>query len=324
MTDAPVVLKINQLNLSVKKDGKEVPILHDISLEIREGEQWAIAGESGAGKSMTMYALTSLLPAKSTVMSGEICYREPDGSYTDVLKLPAAARTVYCAGKVSLIFQDSINALNPFEKIGTQWRHTLKYRRPDLKKRYCSRVAQTATDFADASHSKSAKSAATTVSYGIFSSENAYPCTVTKKQQTEYMAARLAEFGIPDRGVLQKYPHQLSGGMKQRIAIAMALESDAKILIADEPTTSLDAVNQRKVVTFIQELCASRGLTLLYISHNLALLDEVCDHAAVVRNGTVVECGSAAQVFHDPEHPYTRSLIEETRKLAVTEGQVKT
>lgn len=277
MTDTPVVLKINRLNLSVKKDGKEVPILHDISLEIREGEHWAIAGESGAGKSMTMYALTSLLPAKSMVMSGEICYREPDGSYTDVLKLPAAARTAYCAGKVSLIFQDSINALNPFEKIGTQWRHTLKYRRPDMK----------------------------------------------KQMQTEHMAVRLAEFGIPDCGVLQKYPHQLSGGMKQRIAIAMALESDAKILIADEPTTSLDAVNQRKVVTFIQELCAKRGLTLLYISHNLALLDEVCDHAAVVRNGMVVEHGSAAQVFHNPEHPYTRSLIEETRKLAVTEGQVK-
>ncbi len=277
MTDAPVVLKINHLNMSVKKDGKEVPILHDISLEIREGEHWAIAGESGAGKSMTMYALTSLLPAKSTVLSGEICYREPDGSYTDVLKLPAATRTAYCAGRVSLIFQDSINALNPFEKIGSQWRHTLKYRRPELK----------------------------------------------KHQQVEHMAARLEEFGIPDSGVLRKYPHQLSGGMKQRIAIAMALESDAKILIADEPTTSLDAVNQRKVVTFIQELCASRGLTLLYISHNLALLDAVCDHAAVLRSGRSVECGSSAQVFHNPVHPYTRSLIDETRKLAVVaEGQV--
>lgn len=272
MTDASVVLKINHLNLSLKKDGREVPILHDICLEIRQGEHWAIAGESGAGKSMTMYALTALLPAKGIVISGEICYREPDGTCTNLLKLPAAVRTGYCAGKVSLIFQDSINALNPFEKIGSQWSHTLKYRRPDLK----------------------------------------------KQQQTEHMEAMLAEFGISDRSVLQKYPHQLSGGMKQRIAIAMALESDAKILIADEPTTSLDAVNQRNVVTFIQELCARRGLTLLYISHNLALLDEVCDHAAVLKNGSIVECGSTARVFHNPEHPYTQSLIKETAKLAVT------
>ena len=273
MTERPVVLKIHHLNLHILRGNEEIPILHDINLEIRQGEHWAVAGESGAGKSMTMYVLTSLLPNKSTIISGEICYWEPDGSYTDILKLPFQKRSRYCADKVSLIFQDSINALNPFETIAAQWRHTLKYRRLDLK----------------------------------------------RGQQEAHMAARLEDFGIPDRGVLRKYPHQLSGGMKQRIAIAMALESGADILIADEPTTSLDAVNQRNVVSFIQELCERRGLTLIYISHNLALLDTICDHAVVLRAGRMVERGNVEQVFHHPEQAYTQKLLEETRKLMVTE-----
>ncbi len=273
MTDQPVVLKIHHLNLSVLQGKQEIPILHDMDLEVCQGEHWAIAGESGAGKSMTMYALTSLLPDKSTKITGEICYLEPDGSYTDILKLPFQKRSRYCADKVSLIFQDSINALNPFEKIGVQWRHTLKYRRPELN----------------------------------------------LSQQTEHMTKRLADFGISDSGVLKKYPHQLSGGMKQRIAIAMALESDAKILIADEPTTSLDAVNQRKIVDFIQELCKKQGLTLLYISHNLALLNAVCDHAAVLKDGNIVETGSTEQVFYSPKHSYTQKLLKETRKLMISD-----
>ena len=271
MTDLPVILKIHHLNLSVVKSGQTIQILYDISLEIREREWWAIAGESGAGKSMTMYALTSLLPEKNTIVSGEILYREEDGSYTDLLKLPFKERASYCANKVSLILQDSINALNPYERIGRQWQHTLRYRRPEMK----------------------------------------------KSEQILHMKTRLRQFGIPDEQVLRKYPHQLSGGMRQRIAIAMALESDAKILIADEPTTSLDAINQRNVVDFIQTLCREQGLTLLYISHNLALLDEVCTHTAILQHGRILESGSTASVFHHPVQDYTRTLISETRKLAV-------
>ena len=269
MTDNPVILKINHLNLSIMRKKQKISILKDINMEIHRGERLAIAGESGAGKSMTMYALTSLLPDESTITSGEIFYREEDGSYTDILKMPYKKRSQYVSGKVALIFQDSINALNPFETIRAQWRHTLKYCRPDMERKY----------------------------------------------QEEHMIARLGEFGIQDSNVLIKYPHQLSGGMKQRIAIAMALETNAGILIADEPTTSLDALNQRTVVSFIKELCDKRGLTLLYISHNFALLDAICDHAVVFKNGEIIESASAEKIFHDPNHAYTRELLRESRKL---------
>ncbi len=269
MTERNPILKIENLNLRMVKGKTEKTILQDINLEIMEQERWAIAGESGAGKSMTMYALTSLLPEKNTVISGRILYREKDGSYTDILKLPFQKRTEYCSGKVSLIFQDSINALNPFERIRTQWGETVRLHHPEFKKRDID----------------------------------------------THITNRLELFGITDPDAAKKYPHQLSGGMKQRIAIAMALESESDFLIADEPTTSLDAVNQRNIVNFIENLCLQRKLTLLYISHNLALLDEICTHAAILKDGKIIEKGSREQVFHAPVHDYTRTLIRETREL---------
>ena len=176
MTEKPVI-KIEHLNLGMLRGDSEKQILKDINLEIGPQEHWAIAGESGAGKSMTMYALTSLLPEKNTHISGKILYLEKDGSYTDILTMPFKKRTEYCARKVSLIFQDSINALNPFERIQKQWHETVAIHHPQMK----------------------------------------------KEEMDTHIKERLKLFGIADDEALRKYPHQLSGGMKQRIAIAMAL-----------------------------------------------------------------------------------------------------
>ena len=268
MTEKPVI-KIEHLNLGMLRGDSEKQILKDINLEIGPQEHWAIAGESGAGKSMTMYALTSLLPEKNTHISGKILYLEKDGSYTDILTMPFKKRTEYCARKVSLIFQDSINALNPFERIQKQWHETVAIHHPQMK----------------------------------------------KEEMDTHIKERLKLFGIADDEALRKYPHQLSGGMKQRIAIAMALEADNQILIADEPTTSLDAVNQRNIVNFIQELCEKKKLTLLYISHNLDLLDAISTHAATVKDSEIIEKGTREDVFHSPKNPYTRKMIRETMEL---------
>lgn len=119
-----------------------------------------------------------------------------------------------------------------------------------------------------------------------------------------------------DRKILERYPGQFSGGMRQRIAIAMALESDAEILIADEPTTALDAINQMDFVRFLDELCRERQLSLLFISHNLGLVDMLCDDVLVMNQGEIIERGSVKDVFSNPKEIYTRQLIEGTRKLA--------
>ena len=270
MTEREVVLQVEHLSLWIRNEKKEIPILHDLSFTVREGERWAIAGESGAGKSMTMSAVTGLLPAGSTRMEGSIRYRTPEGALSDLLEVPYKKRQDFLARQVAVIFQDSINALNPNETIRKQWGQTVRRSRPDL----------------------------------------------SGESLDGYLCTRMEVFGIRGgKDTLLQYPDQLSGGMRQRIAIAMALESQAPVLVADEPTTSLDAITQRRAVDFIRSLVDGSGQTLLYISHNLGILQYMCDHAMVMYNGRIVEQGEIAEVFGNPKADYTRQLVEQTRKI---------
>ena len=271
------LLTVRNLCLDIIKDKRRIPILKDVSFELSEGEHMGIVGESGAGKSMTMYCLTALLPRHTCQARGEILFRDADGAVTNLLALPWEQRRRCCADRVGLILQDSINALNPFERVETQWSETVRLHRPSMDR--------------DAIRA--------------------------------HLLDTMRAFGIPGEvETLRKYPHQLSGGMRQRIAIGMALESRARILIADEPTTSLDTITQRKVVEFIKDLCVSKGLSMLYITHNLGIVQAVCDTVIVMKDGGVIERGPVARVFAEPDHPYTRQLIEGTRNLR-REGAAK-
>lgn len=264
------LLQVEDLSLWVKGDKGKIQILHDLNFTVREGERWAIAGESGAGKSMTMNALTALLPQGAVEIRGKIWYRLEDGSRINVLELPYRERQGLLARQVAVIFQDSINALNPNERIVKQWGETVLLYRPEM----------------------------------------------AKEALTQHLLSRMEIFGIHGgENTLQQYPDQLSGGMRQRIAIAMALESPGRILIADEPTTSLDAITQRSTVDFIRRLLDESGRTLLYISHNLGILQYMCDHVMILRYGSIVEQGESEKVFGNPQHPYTRELIVQTQKI---------
>ena len=267
------VLKICNLSVTIKNDGRRFKIIEDVSFCVREGERWAIAGESGAGKSMTIKAITALLPEGSTEITGEILFRMPDGSWQDLLQIPYRQRHRFVAQQIAIIFQDAIHALNPNERILKQWGDTVSLHRPEL----------------------------------------------AEAERKAHLLERMEIFGV--RGgerTLELFPDQLSGGMRQRIAIAMALESPAKILIADEPTTSLDAISQRNTITFIQELLERNNLTLLFISHNLAILQAVCDHIIIMKDGRIVEQGTTQALFFDAKEQYTQELVRETMKIMGT------
>ncbi|MGP7959394.1 ATP-binding cassette domain-containing protein [Sanguibacter sp. A247] len=120
---------------------------------------------------------------------------------------------------------------------------------------------------------------------------------------------RLAEVGLPAH-VGQQYPHELSGGMRQRVALAAALAADPDVLLADEPTTALDVTTQREILDLLGRIQAARGMTVVLITHDLALARERCDDIAVMRAGEIVEHGTADEVFTHPRHPYTRQLHE--------------
>ena len=117
MTENKEIIKVEDLSVTIKTGAKEIPVLRDVSFAIREGEQWAIAGESGAGKSMTMQAMTALLPEESAQIDGQILFRTAEGNYQNLLDLPYRDRHTFVAEHVAVIFQDSINALNPNDMV---------------------------------------------------------------------------------------------------------------------------------------------------------------------------------------------------------------
>ena len=130
------------------------------------------------------------------------------------------------------------------------------------------------------------------------------------KEVQERVFAAMREVGLQDVERRSKdYPHQFSGGQRQRIVIAMALINKPRLVIADEPTTALDVTVQAQILALLRKLREEHDLSMLFISHDLAVVAEVADRVAVMRHGEIVECGSVEQIFRDPQHEYTRRLL---------------
>ncbi|MBT8047798.1 MAG: ABC transporter ATP-binding protein [Xanthomonadales bacterium] len=154
---------------------------------------------------------------------------------------------------------------------------------------------------------------------------------LSRREKNARSESMLGRVGIPDPAAqLTRYPHQLSGGMRQRVAIAMALMAEPSLLIADEPTTALDATLEVQIIHRLQELQRDFGCSILFISHHLGVIAELCDEVVVMYAGEVVESGPMRDVFLEPRHPYTRKLLEcdpariaePTRDLPVIEGSL--
>jgi peptide/nickel transport system ATP-binding protein len=145
---------------------------------------------------------------------------------------------------------------------------------------------------------------------------------VSKKEAWERAVAAMNDTAIPDAARRARdYPHQLSGGMRQRIMIAMAIVNRPKLLIADEPTTALDVTVQAQILELLGELRAKFGLTMLFISHDLAVISQIADRVAVMYTGNLVEVGSKQNIFQSPAHPYTRGLLNAVPTLHTSRSQ---
>ena len=133
----------------------------------------------------------------------------------------------------------------------------------------------------------------------------------SSQQIHERAKQHLREVKIRNPGqVLQQYPHQLSGGMRQRVLIAMAFSTEPSIIIADEPTTALDVSVQQRVLRLIRDLQKERGTTILFVTHDLGVVAKLCDRVSLMHSGMILEQGKVSDVFQSPSHPYTRSLLE--------------
>jgi oligopeptide/dipeptide ABC transporter ATP-binding protein len=143
---------------------------------------------------------------------------------------------------------------------------------------------------------------------------------LTGPRARERMLEMLLKVGIPGEERLRAYPHQLSGGMRQRVCIAMALLCDPEVLIADEPTTMLDVTIQSQILELLRSLRAERGMSILFITHDLGVVAELCDRVIVMYAGRVVEAGLTSEVLAAPLHPYTEALLRSTPRVEVKGG----
>jgi oligopeptide/dipeptide ABC transporter ATP-binding protein len=146
---------------------------------------------------------------------------------------------------------------------------------------------------------------------------------LTRREARRRALELLEAVGIPDpQSRLTSYPHQLSGGMKQRVMIALALACDPELLVADEPTTALDVTTQAQILEQVKQLQASRGMSVIWISHDLGVVSGIADRVAVLYGGQVVESAPLEELFTDPRHPYTRGLMAARPQTAGSKGEL--
>ena len=143
-----------------------------------------------------------------------------------------------------------------------------------------------------------------------------------KREAWQRAVAAMSDVAIPEpQRRARDYPHQLSGGMRQRVMIAMAIVNRPQLLIADEPTTALDVTIQAQILDLLAELRTKFGLAMLFISHDLAVVSEIADRVAVMYAGSLVELGDRRNIFQSPAHPYTRGLLHAVPDLKTDRGR---
>jgi peptide/nickel transport system ATP-binding protein len=252
-------------------------VVDGVSFQVTAGETYALLGESGCGKSMTALSLMRLLPDGGRVGSGAV---EFDGE--NLLVLPERAMRQVRGGRMAMIFQEPMLALNPVIKVGEQIGEALSL------------------------HQGLAGAAA-----------------------RDAARALLDAVGVPDAARrLDAYPFELSGGLRQRMMIAMALAGQPRLLIADEPTTALDVTIQAQVLELLRRLRSERQMGMLLITHDLGVVAENADRVGVMYAGELLEEGTRASFFAAPQHPYSRMLFEalpragEGGRLVTIPGQV--
>ncbi|MEH2281547.1 MAG: ABC transporter ATP-binding protein [Nostoc sp.] len=286
------VLEVRNLQVEFTGDGNIVRALDGISFALHRGETLGIVGESGSGKSVTALAVMGLLQTPGIVTGGEIWFRpQENANAIDLVKLPPEQMQLHRGGDIAMIFQEPMSSLNPVYNIGFQLTEAIMR------------------------HQNVSASQAKQIAIAGLQEVKLLPSDEEIQQQYTETSSKLDPSKLPQlvkqhkEAMLERYPHELSGGQLQRVMIAMAISCNPLILIADEPTTALDVTVQATILDLLRELQQSRDMAMIFITHDLGLISEIADEVAVMYKGKVVESGTSEQIFSSPQHPYTKGLI---------------
>jgi peptide/nickel transport system ATP-binding protein len=287
------VLDVRNLQVEFSDDGNVVKAVNGISFELHRGETLGIVGESGSGKSVTSLATMGLLQNPGKISNGEIWFRpQQNGEALNLVELPAKEMQLYRGGDIAMIFQEPMTSLNPVFNIGFQLTEAI------LRHQNISNAEARQKAIDSLQEVKLLPSDEQIRKNLIETSPKALD-----SQQLPQLVKQHKE------AVLERFPHQLSGGQLQRVMIAMAISCNPLLLIADEPTTALDVTVQATIIDLLGELQQKRDMAMIFITHDLGLIAEIADKVAVMYKGKVVEQGDAAQIFTNPQHPYTKGLL---------------
>lgn len=253
-----VLLSVRDLVVTVSTPSGDLPLVDQVTFDLRRGECLGIVGESGCGKSMTALALLGLLPDGCRIGGGIVRFDRQD-----ITALTTSERQQLRGRGIGYVSQEPMQALDPGTTVGRLLREALR-RNQNLARRPASEEA----------------------------------------------VSLLEQVRIPNpRAVARRYPHELSGGMAQRVCIALALAAKPQLIIADEPTTALDVTVQADVLDLLYALRTERNVSVLLISHDWGVIADSCDHAGVMYAGELVEWGRVTDIFSRPLHPYTEALL---------------
>ncbi len=285
------VLDVRNLQVEFVTDKNIVKAVDNISFQLHQGQTLGIVGESGSGKSVTSLAVMGLVPTPGAFKRGEIWFRADNGADPiNLLQLPQERMQQYRGGQIAMIFQEPMSSLNPVYTCGFQLTEAI-LRHQNVTAALARRQA-------------------------IASLQEVKLLPSDEELQQQYRGSS----GLNDRklqqlvneqkqAMLDRYPHQLSGGQLQRVMIAMAISCNPTVLIADEPTTALDVTVQATILDLLRELRDRRQMSMMFITHDLGLVAEIADSVAVMYQGKIVEYGCVEQIFANPQHPYTKGLL---------------
>jgi peptide/nickel transport system ATP-binding protein len=258
------VLEIEDLHVSFGTEEGTVQAVRGVDLQVYEHEVLGIVGESGSGKSVTMLAVMGLLPITATI-TGSARFRGEEL----IGRAGRQARKLR-GGKIAMIFQDPLSALNPVHRVGDQ----------------------------------------------IAEAVEAHHSSWTSRQVWDRSIEMLELVGIPQPATrARQYPHEFSGGMRQRAMIAMAISNDPEMLIADEPTTALDVTIQAQILEVLKQVQQATNAAIVVITHDLGVIARLADRVQVMYAGRTAEITSVDTIFRDSRHPYTRGLLGSLPKL---------
>jgi len=298
MTDT--VLDVRNLQVEFPTDERRVIAVDGIDFKVNRGQTLGIVGESGSGKSVTSLAVMGLVPTPGRISKGEIYFRpSADGAEpVNLVRLSAEQKRLYRGGQISMIFQEPMSSLNPVYTCGFQLTEAIlqhqKVSPAEARRQATAGLQEVRLLPSDGQLREQYLEE--------FRRENpGKPLPGEKEINHQINQQKLA--------MLDRYPHELSGGQLQRMMIAMAISCNPEVLIADEPTTALDVTVQATILDLLRELRDKRGMSIIFITHDLGVIAEIADSVAVMYQGKIVESGDVWQIFSNPQHPYTKGLL---------------